>query len=108
MTAETEGAWTEPDEAETERQLEAQRQEAFDPFSRERSGEWLAMTMGNRQRVTAEELPLHSQDDLLMSLSAVAYAQENGFSVQVEDDFTEKETMTVRSFTISRKGEQSQ
>ena len=100
---ETEAEFTGLDASEAERQLEAQRREAFDPFSRERSGAWLAALMESRTGITAAELGLRNQDDLLMALSAAAYAQENGFGIQVKDDFAETETTVIRNFTIFKK-----
>ncbi|MBR2823695.1 MAG: hypothetical protein IKE24_08425 [Clostridia bacterium] len=103
VTQETESEYAELDEADAERQLEEQRREAYDPFSRERSGEWLAALTRNRRTITAAEMGLKNQEDLLMALSAAAYAQENGFAIRVEEDFTETDTAVIRNFTISKK-----
>ena len=104
VTGETESAWEELDPDELERQLDAQRMEAYDPFSRERSGEWLAAMLRSRLRISSGELPIQTRDDLLMTLSAAAYAQENGYDIRVMDDYAETERATVRNFTIERKG----
>ena len=105
VTEETESEFAEMDEAEKERQLAEQRREAYDPFSRERSGAWLAEILRGRGQISAAELPIRTQDDLLMTLSAAAYAQENGLRIQVEDGFTETEEFLLRNFTIRKEGD---
>ena len=107
VTRETETEFTGLDEADAARQLEAQRREAYDPFSRERSRAWLETLLQNRQGIAASELGLRNQDDLLMALSAAAYAQENGFNIQVQEDFAETETTLIRNFTIIKKDGES-
>lgn len=40
------------------------------------------------------------KEDLLMILSAVAYAEENGFKIEVEEGYFEAGKMVLRSFRI--------
>ena len=103
VIAETESDYEELGEEELQRQLEEQRREAYDPFSRERSGAWLKEVFRNRTSLSAEELPLNSRDDLLMSLSAAAYARENGYDIQVGDGYLETDRLILRNFTITRR-----
>jgi len=103
VTRETESEYAELDEMEAERQLEELRREVYDPFSRERSGKWLMALMGNREKMEAGDLGIRSQDDLLMALSAAAYAQENGYAIAVGEDFAETDSSVIRNFTITKK-----
>ena len=104
VMTETESDFVELSREELERQREEQRREAFDPFSRERSRAWLDQTFRNRDALSAADMPLRTQDDLLMSLSAAAYARENGYDIQVEDGYLETDAVIIRNFTIRKKG----
>ena len=59
--------------------------------------------MRNREKIGAGDLGIRSQDDLLMALSAAAYAQENGYAIAVGEDFAETDSAVIRNFTIAKK-----
>ena len=104
MLTATETEFAEPDEETIERQRKAQEREAFNPWSRERAADWLKLCMKNRWEIRAAELPLLSRDDLLMSLAAVAYARQNGYSIIPEDDYVETDNLMIRNFTVRKNG----
>lgn len=56
--------------------------------------------IGNRHELSSDEVPLETKEDLLMILSAVAYAEENGFKVELEEGYLEVGKMILRSFRI--------
>jgi hypothetical protein len=58
--------------------------------------------MGNRQQIDGAELPLESRRDLLMSMAAVSYGEENGYQIQVEDGYFQASNMVMRNFTVKR------
>lgn len=81
---------------------QAHEREASNPYSKEKMKEFLERSMGHRTRITSDELPLESKRDLLCALSAVAYGEENGFSVRPADGYTETNRMFLRRFEIVR------
>ena len=88
----------------TEEQLEKARKEhlkeAFNPYSQELMKEYIKNRMGEKKELLSNELPLNNQDDLFKILSAVAYAKNNGFSVEVLDSYYESNNMILRKFKI--------
>lgn len=56
--------------------------------------------MGNRHEISSDEVPLDTKEDLLMILSAVAYAEENGYKIELGEGYFESGKMIIRSFRI--------
>ncbi len=79
-----------------------QEKEAHNPYSREKMKQFVEMCMGDRGEISAEELPLDNKSDLMATLSAVAYARENGFSVSVGEGYVETEQMLLKRFVLER------
>lgn len=50
--------------------------------------------------MSSAEVPLETKEDLLMVLSAAAYAEENGFKIEIEEGYFEAGKMVLRSFRI--------
>lgn len=90
----------------TEEQIEeakqAQKKEAYNPYSREKMKVYLERLMGDRESVDSAHIPLQSKNDILASLSAVAYSGENGYTVEPEEGYIETEQMVLRNFTIRK------
>ena len=84
---------------------EAQQREAYNPYSRELMKRYLEQKIGSQGEITCEELPLDSRQDLLVNLSSVAYAKDNGFQVELLDGYYETDHMILRRFKITSKGE---
>lgn len=90
----------------TEEQIEearqAQRREAYNPYSREKMKAYVEQLMGEQTSIDSAHIPIRSKNDILASLSAVAYSGENGYVVEVEEGYMETEQMLLRNFTIRK------
>jgi hypothetical protein len=84
----------------------AQQKEAYNPYSRELMKTYMEQQMGNADSISSDELPLESKRDLLASLSALAYAEENGFGVEILDGYYEANDMILRRFRVVREDRQ--
>ena len=78
----------------------AYEKESKNPYSKKITKEYLKKLMGDRHELSIGDLPLNKKEDLLMILSAVAYAEENGFKVELEEGYFEAGKMVLRSFRI--------
>ncbi len=74
--------------------------EAKNPYSKKITKQYLKTLIGNKSELKSNDIPLNTKEDLLMILSAVAYAEENGFKVELEDGYFEVGNMLLRSFRI--------
>ena len=81
---------------------EAQQREAYNPYSSDLMKLYLEKKMGDNQSIVSEELPLNSKNDMLASLSSIAYAKDNGFDIEVLDGYYEANDMILRRFKITR------
>lgn len=79
-----------------------QEKEAFNPYSRERMKEFFDLCLKDKKELNAEQLPIRRKEDLMATLSAVAYANENGFSIEAEDGYVETDRMLLRRFVLRR------
>jgi hypothetical protein len=75
--------------------------EAKNPYSKKITKEYLKTLLKNKKELKSDEVPLETKEDLLMILSAVAYAEENGFRVELEDGYFEIGNMILKSFRIT-------
>lgn len=87
------------------RAKEAQKKEAFNPYCRELMKSYLEHRMGSGRTLVSSELPMNNKRELLANLSAIAYAQENGYSVEVLDGYYEMNNMLMREFKITKEDE---
>lgn len=92
-------------EEDIQKAKEALEREAYNPFSKEKMKVYLDTVMGQRRNLDCEELPMESKRDLLSSLSAVAYGQENGYVINPMEGYLETNGMILRRFQIT-KGEE--
>ena len=74
--------------------------EAKNPYSKEITKQYIKTLIGNRHELSSTEVPLETKEDLLMILSAAAYAEENGFKIEIEEGYFEAGKMVLRSFRI--------
>lgn len=81
---------------------EAQQKEAYNPYSRDIMKIYLEKQMGESKEINSDELPLISKGDMLTNLSSIAYAKDNGFSVEILDGYYEANDMILRRFRIAR------
>ena len=78
----------------------AYEKESKNPYSKKITKQYLKKLLGNRHELSSDEVPLETKEDLLMILSAVAYAEENGFKIEIEKGYFEVGKMVLRSFRI--------
>lgn len=83
--------------------ITALEKEAYNPYSKRRMRVFLETQMGNRDEIDSSELPMSNKQELLSDISAVAYCEENGFEVTVEDGYLETNNMLLKRFKIRRK-----
>ena len=90
----------------TDEQIEearqAQKKEAYNPYSKEKMKAYVEQLMGDREFIDSAHIPIRSKNDILASLSAVAYSGENGYIVELEEGYMETEQMLLRNFTIRK------
>ena len=79
----------------------AYEREAQNPYSKKITKQYLKTLIGNNHELRSKDVPLNSKEDLLMILSAVVYAQENGYKVELEEGYYDVENMTLKSFKIT-------
>ena len=93
-------------EAMTEDQIEAaklaQQKEAFNPYSIEKMRAYVEKLLAGGDSIDSQNIPLHSKNDLLANLSAVAYSDENGYIVETKEGYMEVGQMLLRNYTIRR------
>ena len=82
--------------------MEAQRKEAYNPYARDMMKRYLEKQMGDAGEIQSEELPLNRKEDILANISAITYAKENGFRVEVQGGFYEANNMRLRRFKITK------
>ena len=79
----------------------AYEREAQNPYSKKITKQYLKTLIGNNHELRSKDVPLNSKEDLLMILSAVVYAQENGYKVELEEGYYDVGNMTLKSFKIT-------
>lgn len=85
-----------------EKAREAHEREAYNPYAKEKMKAYLENLMGEANCISSEKMPMESKRDLLCALSAVAYGEENGYSVRLKDGYEETNQMLLRKFEIVR------
>lgn len=78
----------------------AYEKEAKNPYSKKVTKHYIETLLGNRHELSSNEVPLNTKEDLLMILSAVVYAEENGFRIEPEEGYFEAGDMILKSFRI--------
>lgn len=83
--------------------ISALEKEAYNPYSKKRMKIYLDEQMKGKDELDSSQLPLSNKKELLSDISAVAYCEENGFEITVEDGYIEANDMILRRFKIRRK-----
>lgn len=83
--------------------ISALEKEAYNPYSKKRMKIYLDEQMKGKDELDSSQLPLSNKKELLSDISAVAYCEENGFEITVEDGYMEANDMILRRFKIRRK-----
>ena len=89
-------------EEEIERVRKIQEREAYNPYSKSLMKKYVEKLMENKIVLQAEEMPLHTKEELLATLSAVAYSQENGYRIEVKDGYIKTNGLLLKDFVIRR------
>lgn len=79
---------------------EAHEKEAYSPYSKEKMKIYLENILGEKASISSNRLPMESKRDLLCALSAVAYGEENGYTIQVEEGYVETNGLILHNFEI--------
>lgn len=82
------------------RAKQAHEKEAYNPYAKELMKAYLEGLMGEEERLDSMKFPLESKRDLLSALSAVAYGEENGYSVRPMEGYRESGHMLMRRFAV--------
>ena len=77
--------------------------ELEDAYAKDKMAVFLKNIIGVRGSATADDFPMEEKSELLRTLSAVSYAEENGFSIEAEDGYIETDKMLLRKFKVKRK-----
>ena len=81
-----------------------QEKEAFNPYSKELMKQLIEKCMKGKRQISAEELPIHRKEDLMAILSAVAYAKDNGYSIEIQDGYLEVNGLLLHRFLVENEG----
>jgi len=90
-------------EEDIENMRKIHEQEARNPYSKKVTKAYIKSLIGNKGEISSDEIPLTSKNDLLMALSAVAYAKENGFQVEAEEGYIESNHMLLKAFRVKER-----
>lgn len=82
-----------------------QEKEAFNPYSKEFTKQFIEKCMNGKREISAEELPIRKKEDLMAVLSAVAYANDNGYSIEALDGYLEVNGLLLHRFLLEDEGE---
>ena len=83
--------------------ITALEKEAYNPYSKKKMKLFLEDRMRGKDEIDSAQLPLSNKTELLSDISAVAYCEENGFEITVENGYLEANDMILRRFKIRRK-----
>lgn len=85
-------------EEDIEKTKRIHEREANNPYSKARAKQFVGQFIGKSKSINVEDIPIKSKRDLLITMSAVAYGEENGYKIELLDGYVEYENMTVKRF----------
>lgn len=91
---------TQEEKDEARRKLE---QESYNPYSKKKMKAYMDRLMDGKDEMDCADLPMRTREELLADISAVAYSNENGYEISVEDGYIESNDLILRRFTVRRK-----
>lgn len=80
-----------------------QEMEAYNPYSKEKMKMYLEELFSYKKELHSDDIPHETHDELLAAVSAVAYGEENGYNIEVEDGYVESNNLMLRKFVITKK-----
>lgn len=80
-----------------------QLKEAYDPYAIGKMKNFILTLMGNKQELSARDIPIKQREDMLAVVAAAAYALQNGFDIEVRNGYIGYNGFKLRDFIIRRK-----
>ncbi len=77
--------------------------EIEDAYAKDKMAVFMKNITGITGCASAEDFPMEEKSELLRTLSAVSYAEENGFSIEPLEGYIETDKMLLRRFKVKRK-----
>jgi len=90
-------------EDDIKRARDEQLKAASDPYSKDKMKKYILTLMGNKHGISARDIPMARHEDMLAAVSAVSYASQNGFDIEIRDGFIENGKFMIHDFDINRK-----
>lgn len=86
-----------------ERELQKRqlKNEAFNPYSKELMKIFLDSQLAN-SKIDSANISLNEKKDVLASMAAVAYARDNGYSIEIDEDFVESDKFKIRHWRAKK------
>lgn len=86
---------------ERERQKRQLQKESYNPYSKELMKKFLDSQSTNG-KLDSSNLCLNEKKDVLASMAAVTYARENGYLIEVDNDFVESDEFKIRHWRAKK------
>ncbi len=86
---------------ERERQKLQLQMESFNPYSKELMKKFLDSQSING-KIDSTNLSLNEKKDVLASMAAVTYARDNGYSIEIDEDFVESDEFKIRHWRAKK------
>jgi len=101
----TETEYVELSEEERLRQKALIEEESSNPYSKEEMKKYLEFweQHSTDKKIDNRNLPCKTKEEILSALAAISYAKENGFTVEVMNDYIESEKFMIRHWSAEKK-----
>ena len=86
---------------ERERQKRQLQKESYNPYSKELMKKFLDSQSING-KIDSTNLSLNEKKDVLASMAAVTYARENGYLIEIDNDFVESDEFKIRHWRAKK------
>jgi hypothetical protein len=86
---------------ERERQKRQLQKESYNPYSKELMKKFLDSQEING-KIDSSNLNLNEKKDVLASMAAVTYARENGYLIEIDEDFVESDEFKIRHWRAKK------
>jgi len=86
---------------ERERQKLQLQNESYNPYSKELMKQFLDSQSSNG-KIDSSNLSLNDKKDVLASMAAVTYARDNGYLIEIDEDFVESDEFKIRHWRAKK------
>ena len=93
----------EPTQDHIEQSVAMIRTAADNPFSKSKVKSITDHVLSGKKRITSDDIPIRTKGDALTELSIALYAQENGYDVEVDNSYIERDNIRLRRSKIQRR-----